>query len=46
MHNANMFLAQQRVLEARQHACEARAARLSRQGRKPRSLRERLRGDR
>lgn len=46
MHNANIFLAQERVLEARQRACEARDARLARQGRTPRTLLERLRGDR
>jgi hypothetical protein len=45
MHNANIFLAQQRVLEARQQASEARRARLSRHGRKPRTLVERLLGD-
>ena len=44
MQNANIFLAQQRVLDARQQACEAREARLSRRSRKPRSLRDRLRG--
>jgi hypothetical protein len=43
MHNANIFLAQQRVLEARQQACEAREARLSRAGRRPRTLLQRLR---
>jgi hypothetical protein len=45
MHNANIFLAHQRVLDARQQACEAREARISRRGRKPRSLRDRLRGE-
>jgi hypothetical protein len=46
MQNANMFLAQQRVLEARQQAAETRSARPSRQHpRKPRSLLDRLRGD-
>ena len=44
MHDENMFLAHQRVLEARQQACEAREARRSRSGRKPRTLLERLRG--
>lgn len=46
MHNANIFLAQQRVLEARQQACEDRQARLIRRVRKPRTLLERLRGAR
>jgi hypothetical protein len=44
MHNANIFLAYQRILEAQQHASEARQARLSRQGRHPRTLLERVRG--
>jgi hypothetical protein len=45
MHNANIFLAQQRVLEARQQASEAREARLSRHGRRPRTLLQRIRGE-
>jgi hypothetical protein len=46
MQNATMFLAQQRILEARQHATETRSARPSlRHPRKPRSLLDRLRGD-
>jgi len=43
MHDANIFLAQQRVLAARQQTHEAREARLSRRGRRPRTLLERLR---
>jgi hypothetical protein len=46
MTNATMFLAYQRVLEARQQAAESRAARPSlRHPRKPRSLLDRIRGD-
>lgn len=46
MENPNMFLAQQRILEARQHATETRSARPSRRyPRKPRRLLDRLRGD-
>lgn len=46
MQNANMFLAQQRILEARQQSAESRLARPSqRHPRKPRSLLDRLRGD-
>jgi hypothetical protein len=43
MHDANIFLAEQRVLAARQQAHEARQARLSRRGRRPRTFLERLR---
>jgi hypothetical protein len=46
MQNANIFLAHQRVLEARQQACEAREARLSRRGGRSRTLLERVRGGR
>lgn len=46
MQNTHMFLAQQRILEARQHAAETRSARPSRRHPRPsRSLLDRLRGD-
>ena len=43
MQNAPIFLAHQRVLEAREHASEARAARRSGRARGPRKLGDRLR---
>ena len=46
MHHANIFLAQQRVLEARQRASDEREARRSRHAQGPRTLLERIRGDR
>ena len=46
MQNATVFLAHQRILEARRQAAESRAARPSvRHPRKPRSLLDRIRGD-
>jgi hypothetical protein len=44
MHNANIFLAQQRVLEARHRASEARQARRTRGPRPTRTRLERIRG--
>ena len=43
MHNANMFLAQQRVLELRAQANEMREGRIVWRARKGRSLRDRVR---
>jgi hypothetical protein len=46
MHNANIFLAEQHVLELRRQATEAREARVIRRPRRGRSLVARVRGER